>query len=79
MQFFCLYLMRKVEQTSLGTPDDPPNVLLLRRLMDFESPFITRLHAQPCQLLLRTCYWNPRWDVKLIGNSVALNLLYHQT
>jgi len=71
--------MRKVEQTSLGTPDDPPNVLLLRRLMDFESPFITRLHAQPCQLLLRTCYWNPRWDVKLIGNSVALNLLYHQT
>ncbi|XP_060657177.1 sorting nexin-17 [Drosophila nasuta] len=82
MQFFCLYLMRQVEgnpESPLSSPDDPPNVLLLRRLMDFESPFITRLHAQPCQLLLRTCYWNARWDAKLLGNSVALNLLYHQT
>ncbi|KAL7741939.1 hypothetical protein ACLKA6_012150 [Drosophila palustris] len=84
MQFFCLYLMRKVDSeesadSPLGSPDDPPTVLLLRRLMDFESPFITRLHAQPCQLLLRTCYWNARWDAKLLSNSVALNLLYNQT
>ncbi|XP_064548089.1 sorting nexin-17, partial [Drosophila montana] len=81
MQFFCLYLMRKVDAPDgpSSSPDDPPAVLLLRRLMDFESPFITRLHAQPCQLLLRTCYWNARWDAKLLGNSVALNLLYHQT
>lgn len=76
MQFFCLYLMRKSEEAS---NEEPPPVLLLRRLMDFESPFITRLHAQPCQLLLRTCYWNPRWDAKLLGNSVALSLLYNQT
>ncbi|XP_034473482.1 sorting nexin-17 [Drosophila innubila] len=83
MQFFCLYLMRKVEteetDSPLSSPNEPPSVLLLRRLMDFESPFITRLHAQPCQLLLRTCYWNARWDAKLLGNSVALSLLYHQT
>lgn len=83
MQFFCLYLMRKVESeesdSQIGSPDDPPSVLLLRRLMDFESPFITRLHAQPCQLLLRTCYWNARWDAKLLSNSVALKLLYNQT
>lgn len=77
MQYFCLYLMRKGEEPS--SPEEPPPVLLLRRLMDFESPFITRLHAQPCQLLLRTCYWNPRWDAKLLGNSVALSLLYNQT
>ncbi|KAH8377831.1 hypothetical protein KR093_007263, partial [Drosophila rubida] len=82
MQFFCLYLIRQVEESTdspLSSPDEPPNVLLLRRLMDFESPFITRLHAQPCQLLLRTCYWNARWDAKLLGNGVALNLLYNQT
>ncbi|EDW03155.1 sorting nexin-17 [Drosophila grimshawi] len=91
IQFFCLYLMRKVNAndddagtsnsmpTSNSSPDEPATVLLLRRLMDFESPFITRLHAQPCQLLLRTCYWNARWDAKLLGNGVALKLLYHQT
>ncbi|XP_002002841.3 sorting nexin-17 [Drosophila mojavensis] len=85
MQFFCLYLMRHVEapeeraSSCSSTPDDPSAVLLLRRLMDFESPYISRMHAQPCQLLLRTCYWNSRWDAKLLGNSVALNLLYNQT
>ncbi|XP_030377094.1 sorting nexin-17 [Scaptodrosophila lebanonensis] len=75
-QFFCLYLMRKLPSVS-GEPT--PTVLLLRRLMDFESPYITRLHAQPCQLLLRTSYWNSGWDAKLLGNSVAVNLLYNQT
>ncbi|XP_023177456.2 sorting nexin-17 [Drosophila hydei] len=81
IQFFCLYLMRNVEASEDGSssPDDPSAVLLLRRLMDFESPFISRMHAQPCQLLLRTCYWNSRWDSKLLNNSVALNLLYNQT
>ncbi|XP_002074246.2 sorting nexin-17 [Drosophila willistoni] len=70
-QYFCLYLMRREAETD--------QIILLRRLMDFEAPFITRLHAQPCQLLLRTCYWNPRWDTKLLGNKVALDLLYQQT
>ncbi|XP_017854916.2 sorting nexin-17 [Drosophila busckii] len=68
-QYFCLYLMREEEDQQL----------LLRRLMDFEAPFITRLHMQPCQLLLRTCYWNARYDAKLLPNQVALNLLYQQT
>ncbi|SPP85650.1 sorting nexin-17 [Drosophila guanche] len=71
MKLFCLYLMRKKRESD--------ELVLVRRLMDFESPYITQLHAQPCELLLRTCYWDSSWDAKLYGNKVALNLLYNQT
>ncbi|KAH8260205.1 hypothetical protein KR026_005299, partial [Drosophila bipectinata] len=70
-RYFCLFLARRQR-----TGDE---VYLERRLMDFEAPFITRLHVpQPCDLLLRTSYWNPKCDTKLYGNQVALNLIYNQ-
>ncbi|XP_017042906.1 sorting nexin-17 [Drosophila ficusphila] len=71
VRFFCLFLVRRQRKND--------EIHLVRRLMDFESPFITRLHLQPCELLLRTCYWDPSRDIKLMGNKVALNLLYNQT
>ncbi|XP_037960641.1 sorting nexin-17 [Teleopsis dalmanni] len=68
--YFCLFLMRK---------DAKDTVVLLRRLMDFESPFLSRLQAKPCQILLRKSYWNPIYDMNLLQDSVALNLLFIQT
>ncbi|KAH8333602.1 hypothetical protein KR059_001164, partial [Drosophila kikkawai] len=70
-RFFCLFLVRRMRKTD--------EMHLVRRLMDFESPYITRLHVQPCDLLLRTCYWDSGLDAKLTGSKVALNLLYNQT
>ncbi|XP_016945787.3 sorting nexin-17 [Drosophila suzukii] len=71
MRFFCLFLVRRQRKSD--------ELHLVRRLMDFESPYITRLHGDPCELLLRTCYWDSSRDAKLIGNKVALSLLYNQT
>ncbi|XP_017005773.2 sorting nexin-17 [Drosophila takahashii] len=71
VRFFCLFLVRR--------PRKSDELHLVRRLMDFESPYITRLRVQPCDLLLRTCYWDSSRDAKLTGNKVALNLLYSQT
>nr|NP_609353.1 sorting nexin 17 [Drosophila melanogaster]AAF52870.1 sorting nexin 17 [Drosophila melanogaster]AAL28739.1 LD15323p [Drosophila melanogaster]ACL89117.1 CG5734-PA [synthetic construct]AOQ09063.1 CG5734-RA [synthetic construct] len=71
VRFFCLFLVRRQRKSG--------ELHLVRRLMDFESPYITRLHVQPCELLLRTCYWDSSRDAKLTGSKVALNLLYNQT
>ncbi|XP_017076013.2 sorting nexin-17 [Drosophila eugracilis] len=71
VRFFCLFLVRRQRKSD--------ELHLVRRLMDFESPYITRLHVQPCELLLRTCYWDSSRDAKLTGSKVALNLLYNQT
>ncbi|TMW53956.1 hypothetical protein DOY81_001013 [Sarcophaga bullata] len=70
MPYFCLFLVRRETKDSL---------VLLRKLMDFETPFVSRLYNQPCQIQIRKSYWNPNYDDVLMKNSIALNLLYMQT
>ena len=70
MPYFCLFLVRRETKDSL---------VLLRKLMDFETPFISRLYNQPCQIQIRKSYWNPNYDNVLMKNSITLNLLYMQT
>ncbi|XP_067621305.1 sorting nexin-17 [Eurosta solidaginis] len=78
MQHFCLYLVRRQESDITQN-----KLVLIRRLMDFESPYLSRLRAQersqPCQVMVRKSYWNPIYDLGLLQNSVALKLLHAQT
>lgn len=70
MPYFCLFLVRRETKDSL---------VLLRKLMDFETPFVSRLYNQPCQIQIRKSYWNPNYDAILMKNSIALNILFLQT
>ncbi|XP_037807484.1 sorting nexin-17 [Lucilia sericata] len=70
MPYFCLFLVRRETKDTL---------VLLRKLMDFETPFVSRLYNQPCQIQIRKSYWNPQYDLELMKDSIALNLLYLQT
>lgn len=70
MPYFCLFLVRRETKDSL---------VLLRKLLDFETPFVSRLYNQPCQIQIRKSYWNPHYDTILMKNSIALNLLFLQT
>uniref|UniRef100_A0A1A9WKD0 PX domain-containing protein n=1 Tax=Glossina brevipalpis TaxID=37001 RepID=A0A1A9WKD0_9MUSC len=67
---FCLFLVRKENNDAL---------VLLRKLMDFESPFISRLRSQPCQIQIYKSYFNPVHDLYVMKEPVALNILYMQT
>lgn len=69
--YFALYLLRK---------DEKGDVVITRRLMDFEAPFITQRslgHDHKC--VLRKCYWDAAYDQELMRDPVGLNLLYIQT
>lgn len=70
VNYFGLFLIRKDEQDSL---------ILLRKLMDFESAYISRLYLQSCQIQLRKTYWNTNYDTILFRNATVLNILYMQT
>lgn len=70
LNYFGLFLIRKDEKDSL---------ILLRKLMDFESAYISRIYLQSCQIQLRKSYWNPKYDAILFEDVTALNLLYMQT
>lgn len=70
MPYLCLFLVRRESKDSL---------VLLRKLMDFESPFVSRLYNQPCQIQIRKSYWNPAYDLVLMKNSIACNLIFMQT
>ncbi|XP_017476318.1 PREDICTED: sorting nexin-17 isoform X2 [Rhagoletis zephyria] len=78
MRHFCLYLVcRKDSDTTQNKS------VLLRRLMDFESPYLSRLRAQEytssCQVMVRKSYWNPLYDLSLLQEPVSLKLLFEQT
>lgn len=70
MPYFCLFLVRRETKDSL---------VLLRKLMDFETPFVSRLYNQPCQIQIRKSYWNPNYDLVLMKNTIGCNLLFMQT
>lgn len=77
MQHFCLYLVRRQNSDIIQN-----KLVLLRRLMDFESPYLSRLWAQEktlsCQVMIRKSYWNPMYDLGLLQDQVALKLLFTQ-
>lgn len=67
--YFALYLMR-IEATG--------ELTIVKRLMDFEAPYISQKQWDGCRLVLRTGYWDPCYDVELMRDRIALNLLYMQ-
>ncbi|CAD6996882.1 sorting nexin-17 [Ceratitis capitata] len=77
MQHFCLYLVRREDSDIIQN-----KLVLLRRLMDFESPYLSRLWAQEkspmCHVMMRKSYWNPIYDLGLLHDPIALKLLSAQ-
>uniref|UniRef100_A0A182YK00 Uncharacterized protein n=1 Tax=Anopheles stephensi TaxID=30069 RepID=A0A182YK00_ANOST len=67
--YFALYLMRKEASGELT---------IVKRLMDFEAPYISAKRWDECKLMLRTGYWDPCYDLELMRDRIALNLLYIQ-
>lgn len=68
--YFALFLIRKESDGS---------VTLVRKLMDFESPFISLRTASDCQIVIRKNYWDPNYDSDVMRDRIALNLLYIQS
>lgn len=54
---------------------------VLRKLQDFESPFITYkyMSSMGTKIVLRKSYWDTTYDLELLNDPVTLNLLYVQT
>uniref|UniRef100_A0A182MY18 PX domain-containing protein n=1 Tax=Anopheles dirus TaxID=7168 RepID=A0A182MY18_9DIPT len=67
--YFALYLMRKEASGELT---------IVKRLMEFEAPYISAQRWDECKLVLRTGYWDPCYDLELMRDRIALNLLYIQ-
>lgn len=67
--YFGLFLLRKESDGS---------VTLVKKLMDFESPFVSLRNAEDCQIVIRKNYWDANYDADLIRDKIALNLLYIQ-
>ncbi|XP_049858580.1 sorting nexin-17 isoform X2 [Schistocerca gregaria] len=69
--YFSLFLIKR---------EDDGDVTVLRKLQDFESPYISQKSIQGVhRLVLRKSYWDPSYDIELMSDKVALNLLYVQT
>lgn len=68
--YFALFLIRK---------ESDGGVTLVRKLMDFESPFISLRSANDCQIVIRKNFWDPNYDLDLMRDRIALNLLYIQS
>ncbi|KAL7040992.1 hypothetical protein ACKWTF_000571 [Chironomus riparius] len=68
--YFALFLIRK---------DSNGSVTLLRKLLDFESPFISLRTANDCEIVIRRNYWDSSYDLDLMRDRIALNLLYIQS
>jgi sorting nexin-17 len=66
--YFALFLIRA----------DGSNTLV-RKLSDFESPFISLRTASDCQIVIRKNFWDSNYDLDLMRDKIALNLLYIQS
>ncbi|EZA52828.1 Sorting nexin-17 [Ooceraea biroi] len=57
------------------------SIKTLRKLQNFESPFVTYRYmcSMGTRIVVRKNYWNPTYDLELLGDPVTLNLLYVQT
>ncbi|XP_046674043.1 sorting nexin-17 [Homalodisca vitripennis] len=71
MYYFALFLVGR---------EDDGDIIIVRKLQDFESPYISQKSIQGSnRLVLRKSYWDPAYDDELAGDRVALNLMYLQT
>ncbi|CAH1153480.1 unnamed protein product [Phaedon cochleariae] len=71
LDYFSLYLVKK---------DNSGEIIVLRKLLDFESPYIShKLQRDANKIVLRKSYWNTNYDFELMNDPIALNLLYVQT
>lgn len=68
--YFALFLVDK--------KDTAGDLVIKRRLMDFESPFATQQSLKGLQCVLRKCYWDGAYDQQVMRDPVGLNLLYIQ-
>ncbi|XP_076662486.1 sorting nexin 17 [Halictus rubicundus] len=69
--YFALFIVAQNEGNS---------VYLLRKLQNFESPFITNKHMHNIgkKVVLGKNYWDIAYDLELMNNAVAMNLLFVQ-
>lgn len=67
--FFALFLLRRNTDGSFT---------LVRKLMDFESPFISLRTSSDCEIVIRKNYWDESFDLDLMRDRIAMNLLYIQ-
>lgn len=59
--------------------EDNGNITIVRKLQDFESPYISQQSLRGAhKIVLRKNYWDPAYDLELVRDRVALNLLYVQ-
>ena len=68
---FALFLVQRDDQTG--------EISILRKLQDYESPYISQKAFNSCKLVLRKSSWDPKIDEELLNHKVTLNLLYLQT
>ncbi|CAG9855509.1 unnamed protein product [Phyllotreta striolata] len=70
LQYFSLYLVKK---------DNSGEIIILRKLLDFESPYMSHKSLKDAnKILLRKSYWDSAYDFELMNDPVSLNLLYIQ-
>ncbi|CAH1103521.1 unnamed protein product [Psylliodes chrysocephalus] len=71
LQYFSLFLIKK---------DNSGEVIILRKLLDFESPYMSHKSLKDAnKIVLRKSYWDSAYDFELMNDPVSLNLLYVQT
>lgn len=71
MHYFSLFIIKK---------DNNSDITIIRKLQDFESPYISQKSIRESnRIVLRKSYWDKEYDLELITDPVALNLLYIQT
>ncbi|XP_014250419.1 sorting nexin-17 [Cimex lectularius] len=69
--YFSLFLIKKEENGELS---------IIRKLQDFESPYLTQKNiSENLKIMIRKSYWDPGYDLELMHDKYALNLLYVQT
>ncbi|CAG4977964.1 unnamed protein product [Parnassius apollo] len=72
VKFFSLYLFN----WSCAKDGQP----CLKKLEEYESPYISQKYVRPDdKIVIRKSYWDPRYDIDVMCDRVALDLLYLQT
>ncbi|XP_053209321.1 sorting nexin-17-like [Panonychus citri] len=73
VNYFSLFIVRQEEA----------NFIILRRLLDFESPYLTlksfNVNCNHHRIVIRKNYWDTSFDDILMEDKVSFNLLYSQT
>uniref|UniRef100_A0A0K0D6V8 FERM domain-containing protein n=1 Tax=Angiostrongylus cantonensis TaxID=6313 RepID=A0A0K0D6V8_ANGCA len=85
LQMFGLFLARPRDDSS-NHVDGQFNMLVVRLLRNFESPYATlqtanrqsAIHGVCYKLVIRKMIWDPRVEQTLLGDAVFVDLLYRQ-